>query len=166
MGNHLFQELQSLESNSSQLLTVYLMMQSRPIFNKSTRFEDMRNLDEDRVPYRRPPVKKPSNKATMESRDGDFDLEIRERKTGLTSGQSSRGDRQMTMRPEATPLDFLIRPQSKIDPDEIIARAKQVSQDQRRVKMNKKLQQLKGTKKKRLQATKVSVEGRGMIKYL
>lgn len=28
--------------------------------------------------------------------------------------------------------------------------------------MNKKLQQLKGTKKKRLQATKVSVEGRGV----
>jgi len=45
----------------------------------------------------------------------------------------------MTMRPEATPLDFLIRPQSKIDPDEIIARAKQVSQDQRRVKVKRLL---------------------------
>ncbi|XP_010461030.1 PREDICTED: protein IWS1 homolog 2-like [Camelina sativa] len=155
------------ETNSNRRLAKDLVDKwSRPIFNKSTRFEDMRNLDEDRVPYRRPPVKKPTNKATVESRDGDFDLEIRERKSGLTSGQSSRGDRQMTMRPEATPLDFLIRPQSKIDPDEIRARAKQVSQDQRRVKMNKKLQQLKGTKKKRLQATKVSVEGRGMIKYL
>lgn len=41
----------------------------------------------------------------------------------------------MTMRPEATPMDFLIRPQSKIDPDEVRARAKQVSQDQRRVKV-------------------------------
>ncbi|CAN8290391.1 unnamed protein product [Cochlearia groenlandica] len=142
---------------------------SRPIFNKSTRFEDMRHLDEDRAPYRRPSVKKPSNKtSTMQSRDSDFDLDIRERKSGLTSGQSSRGDssRQMTMRPEATPLDFLIRPQSKVDPDEVRARAKQGSQDQRRMKMNKRLQQLKGTKKKRLQATKVSVEGRGMIKYL
>lgn len=39
------------------------------------------------------------------------------------------------MRPEATPMDFLIRPQSKIDPDEVRARAKQVSQDQRRVKV-------------------------------
>ncbi|KAG2270155.1 hypothetical protein Bca52824_064710 [Brassica carinata] len=141
---------------------------SRPIFNKSTRFEDMRNLDEDRAPYRRPPVKKPINKAsTMESRDGDFDLDIRQRKSGLTSVRV-RGDssRNMTMRPEATPMDFLIRPQSKIDPDEVRARAKQVSQDQRRVKMNKKLQQLKGPKKKRLQATTVSVEGRGMTKYL
>ncbi|KAK8501538.1 hypothetical protein V6N12_057877 [Hibiscus sabdariffa] len=32
---------------------------SRPIFNKSTRFEDRRNVDDDRVPMRRPPVKKP-----------------------------------------------------------------------------------------------------------
>lgn len=139
---------------------------SRPIFNKSTRFEDMRNVDEDRVPYRRPSVKKPGNKpSAMESRDGDFDLDIRDRKSGLTSGQSS-SSRQVTIRPEATPLDFVIRPQSKIDPDEIRARAKQGSQDQRRLKMNKKLQQLKGSKKKRLQATKVSVEGRGMLKYL
>jgi transcription factor SPN1 len=39
-------------------------------------------------------------------------------------------------RPEATPLDFLVRPQSKIDPDEIRARAKQVVQDQRRLKVS------------------------------
>lgn len=35
-----------------------------------------------------------------------------------------------------------------------------------KLQMNKKLQQLKGPKKKRLQATTVSVEGRGMTKYL
>jgi transcription factor SPN1 len=105
---------------------------SRPIFNKSTRFEDMRNNDDERVPYRRPPVKKPANKAAgMESRDGDLDLDefSRERK----SSQSS--SRQHATRPEATPLDFLVRPQSKIDPDEIRARAKQVVQDQRRLKV-------------------------------
>ena len=32
--------------------------------------------------------------------------------------------------------------------------------------MNKKLHQLKGPKKKQLQATRLSVEGRGMLKYL
>lgn len=32
--------------------------------------------------------------------------------------------------------------------------------------MNKKLQQLKAPRKKQLQATKLSVEGRGMLKYL
>ncbi|XP_024028677.1 protein IWS1 homolog 1 [Morus notabilis] len=136
---------------------------SRPIFNKSTRFEDMRNADDERVPYRRPTVKKPvNNSARVESRDGDLDLDefSRERK----SGQSSA--RQVTIRPEATPMDFVVRPQSKIDPDEIRARAKAAIQDQRRLKMNKKLQQLKAPKKKQLQATKLSVEGRGMVKYL
>lgn len=32
-------------------------------------------------------------------------------------------------------MDFVVRPQSKIDPDEIRARAKQVVQDQRRQKV-------------------------------
>uniref|UniRef100_A0A5B6YQU3 TFIIS N-terminal domain-containing protein n=2 Tax=Davidia involucrata TaxID=16924 RepID=A0A5B6YQU3_DAVIN len=136
---------------------------SRPIFNKSTRFEDMRNFDDERVPFRRPSVKKPMNKAGgMESRDDDLDLA--EFSQEPKSGQSS--SRQHASRPEAMPLDFLVRPQSKIDPDEVRARARQIVQDQRRLKMNKKLQQLKAPKKKQLQATKLSVEGRGMVKYL
>lgn len=147
---------------------------SRPIFNKSTRFEDMKTVEDDRVPFRRPSVKKPASKAAaMESRDGDFDDLVisRERKSGQSSsGQhASRSDsssRQHASRPEATPLDFVVRPQSKIDPEEVRARAKQVMQDQRRMKMNKKLQQLKAPRKKQLQATKLSVEGRGMLKYL
>ncbi|KAL2348883.1 hypothetical protein Fmac_002883 [Flemingia macrophylla] len=134
---------------------------SRPIFNKSTRFEDMRNMEDDRAPFRRPSVKKPVNKAAgMESRDSDLDLELSQPR----SGQSS--SRQHASRPEATPLDFVIRPQSKIDPEEIRARAKQAAQDQQRMKMNKKLQQLRAPKKRQLQATKLSVEGRGMVKYL
>lgn len=32
-------------------------------------------------------------------------------------------------------MDFVVRPQSKIDPDEIRARAKQAIQDQRRMKV-------------------------------
>uniref|UniRef100_A0ACD5VIW1 Uncharacterized protein n=1 Tax=Avena sativa TaxID=4498 RepID=A0ACD5VIW1_AVESA len=136
---------------------------SRPIFQKSTRFEDMRRYDDDEraTPYRRPQVKKPSSSSPgRESRDDDLDADFSQRK----SGQS--GSRQHASRPEASPLDYSIRPQSKIDPEQIRARAKQVVQDQRRLKMNKKLQQLKAPKKKNLQASKLSVEGRGMIKYL
>lgn len=134
---------------------------SRPIFNKSTRFEDMRRYDDERAPYRRPQMKKPSSSSSgMESRDDDLDADFSQRK----SGQSS--SRQHASRPEASPLDFVIRPQSKIDPEQIRARAKQAVQDQRRLKMNKKLQQLKAPKKKNLQASKLSVEGRGMVKYL
>ncbi|KAK9076028.1 hypothetical protein SSX86_004358 [Deinandra increscens subsp. villosa] len=136
---------------------------SRPIFNKSTRFEDMRNYEDERTPIRRPSMKKPKNRASgMQSRDDDLDLadNSQEQKSGSSSS------RQHASRPEAMPLDFLVRPQSKIDPDEIRARAKQVVHDQRRLKMNKRLQQLKAPKKKQLQATKLSVEGRGMVKYL
>jgi transcription factor SPN1 len=134
---------------------------SRPIFNKSTRFEDMRRYDDERAPYRRPQMRKPSSSSSgMESRDDDLEADFSQRK----SGQS--GSRQHASRPEASPLDFVIRPQSKIDPEQIRARAKQAVQDQRRMKMNKKLQQLKAPKKKNLQASKLSVEGRGMIKYL
>ncbi|XP_058099286.1 protein IWS1 homolog 1 [Magnolia sinica] len=135
---------------------------SRPIFNKSTRFEDMRTYDDEKVPYRRPSSKKPVAKAAgLESRDDDLDLA--EFSQEPKSSQSS--SKQHASRPEALPLDFLVRPQSKIDPDVIRARAKQVIQDQRRLKMNKKLQQLKAPKKKQLQATKLSVEGRGMVKF-
>ncbi|XP_077238997.1 protein IWS1 homolog 1-like isoform X2 [Tasmannia lanceolata] len=136
---------------------------SRPIFNKSTRFEDMRGFDDERAPYRRPSSKKPATKAAgLESRDDDLDLAgfSQEPKSGQV------GSRQHASRPEALPLDFVVRPQSKVDPNEVRARAKQVIQDQRRLKMNKKLQQLKAPKKKQLQATKLSVEGRGMVKYL
>ncbi|KAJ4958948.1 hypothetical protein NE237_026059 [Protea cynaroides] len=136
---------------------------SRPIFNKSTRYEDMRNYDDERVPFRRPLSKKPVTKsAGMNSRDDDLD--IGEFSQGPKSGQSS--SRQHTTRPEALPMDFLVRPQSKIDPEEIRARAKQVVHDQRRLKMNKKLQQLKAPKKKQLQAQKLCVEGRGMVRFL
>ncbi|KAL9244251.1 hypothetical protein vseg_018048 [Gypsophila vaccaria] len=132
---------------------------SRPIFNKSTRFEDMRNLDEERV-QRRPPPRRPANKASaLEFHDDDLEFS-----SGRKAGPS--GDRQHASRPEATPMDFLIRPQSKVDPDEIRARSKQGPQDERRMKMNKKIQQLKQSKRRKLQATKVSVEGRGMVKYL
>lgn len=33
-------------------------------------------------------------------------------------------------------MDFLVRPQSKVDPDEVRARAKQIVLDQRRVKVS------------------------------
>ncbi|KAF8395131.1 hypothetical protein HHK36_019072 [Tetracentron sinense] len=107
------------------------------------------------------PCRPVTKAAGMESRDDDLDLS--EFSQEPKSSQSS--SRQHASRPEALPLDFVVRPQSKIDPDEIRARAKQVVHDQRRLKMNKKLQQLKAPKKKQLQATKLSVEGRGMVKF-
>ncbi|XP_068635681.1 protein IWS1 homolog 1-like [Aristolochia californica] len=137
---------------------------SRPIFNKSTRFEDMRGFDDERTPFRRPSAKKAVTKAAgLESRDDDLDLAGYSQES--KSGSSMSAQRFHASRPEALPLDFMIRPQSKIDPNEVRARAKNVVQDPRRIKMNRKLQQLKAPKKKMLQATKLSVEGRGMVRF-
>ncbi|KAL1829900.1 protein IWS1 homolog 1 [Daucus carota subsp. sativus] len=114
---------------------------SRSIFNKSTRFEDMRKFDDERI--------------LLQGASGK-----RESKCGKWSS------RQRTFRPEAMPLDFVVRPPSKIDPDLVRARAEHVVQDQCHLKMKKKLEQLKAPKRKQLQATKISVEGRTMVKYL
>lgn len=136
---------------------------SRPIFQKSTRYEDLRNFDEERPPPPRPSVKKPTVKSSagFQSRGGD-DLDIVDGSQEPKPGQP--GYRFHAAVPEALPLDFVVRPSSKIDPDEVRARARQQRLDERRMKMNKKLQQLKAPKKK-LQAEKISVEGRGLVKY-
>ncbi|KAK1320329.1 hypothetical protein QJS10_CPA03g01585 [Acorus calamus] len=82
---------------------------SRPIFNKSTRFEDMRTYDDERTPFRRSSLKK-----------------------GSKSGQLA--SRRHASRPETLAMDFAVRPQSKIDPEEV--RARRVVHDQRRLKEN------------------------------
>lgn len=60
-------------------------------------------------------------------------LSVQCREPKSVGGSSS--SRQHASRPEAMSLDFVVRPQSKIDPDEIRARAKQVVHDQRRLKV-------------------------------
>ncbi|KAL6127667.1 hypothetical protein ACLB2K_071030 [Fragaria x ananassa] len=115
---------------------------SRPLFNKSTRFGDMRNVEEEnRVPFRRPSVS--SSSSGMEHRDGDLDLNdefSRKRKSTSSSRQ--------IIRPEASQMDFTVRPEPKIDPYETRARNKEAKHDQRRMRMNKKLRQLKAQNKK------------------
>ncbi|THU51806.1 hypothetical protein C4D60_Mb06t34920 [Musa balbisiana] len=71
--------------------------------------------------------------------------------------------RQHVSVPEALPLDFVVRPRSLVDPEEVRAQAKQVMHDQHRLKINKKLRQLKTSKKRQLQALKPSSEGRGIV---
>ncbi|KAI0514229.1 hypothetical protein KFK09_010264 [Dendrobium nobile] len=125
---------------------------SRPIFNKSTRFEDLRSYEDERIPYRRP-APKPVNIPEQESRDEDLD-EFSQRKKSLQAAS-----RQHASLPEASPLVFFVRPQSKIDPEEIRALAKQAVRNQQRQKLSRKLQLLKDPKRKQLWASKLNVEG-------
>lgn len=133
---------------------------SRPIFQKSTRYEDLRTYDEERPqPQRALKKKAPLKRANIDRGD---DLDMLQGSKELKRGDP--GYRQHASRPEALPLDFVRRPESKIDPQEIQSRARQQRQDEKRLKMNKKLQQLK-TAKKTMQALKISVEGRGAVNY-
>ncbi|XP_047326807.1 protein IWS1 homolog 1-like [Impatiens glandulifera] len=126
----------------------------RSIFNNNARFEDMKKYGDERIPSR-----KSSKKTRMKYRDDDINF------AELPKGQNSRhsSSRNHVSRPEAMPMDFIVRPPSKVDPDAIRACSKQVVQDQIRLKIQKKLKQLKAPKKKQLQAKKLSVEGRGMV---
>lgn len=133
---------------------------SRPIFQKSTRYEDLRKYDEERPLPRRTPVKRaPVKRANIDRGD---DLDMLQGSKELKRGDP--GYRQHASRPEALPLDFTRRPESKLDPQEFQNRARQQHQDEKRLKMNKKLQHLK-TAKKSMQASRISVEGRGAVNY-
>ncbi|KAF6175552.1 hypothetical protein GIB67_023072 [Kingdonia uniflora] len=137
---------------------------SRPLYNISTWFEDMRGIDEERGLYRRRPLVKRPAKKTMVLQSSENDLNLVEYSQERKPSKSSL--RQLTTRPEAMALDFLVSPEFKIDPDQVRARAKQLLQDpriQRRINICKKLQQRKTPKRKQFQTTKLSVEGRSLV---
>lgn len=54
-------------------------------------------------------------------------------------GSNAQSSSNHVSRPEAMSMDFVVRPQSKVDPDEVRARAKQMLQNQRRVKVSSSL---------------------------
>ncbi|XP_065013614.1 protein IWS1 homolog 1-like isoform X1 [Musa acuminata AAA Group] len=105
---------------------------SRSIFNKSTRFEDMRTSDEEREPYRQLSQKHLTKARRLESQDNWIRLDLDELSNLRRTGQAAT--RQHVSVPEALPLDFVVRPRSLVDPEEVRAQAKQVMHDQHRLK--------------------------------
>ncbi|KAH6822652.1 hypothetical protein C2S53_017198 [Perilla frutescens var. hirtella] len=98
---------------------------SRSIYRISTNHEDMKNYE--KRTYRRPPVKKTaSNAAAGASQDDVLDEELSQ---GRKYGPSS--SKKHASRPEAMSMDFVVRPQSKVDPEAVRARAKQTGQGHR-----------------------------------
>ncbi|XP_047326795.1 protein IWS1 homolog 1-like [Impatiens glandulifera] len=92
----------------------------RSIFNNNARFEDRKKYGDERIPSR-----KSSKKTRMKYRDDDINF------AELPKGQNSRhsSSRNHVSRPEAMPMDFVVRPPSKVDPDAIRARSKHVVRD-------------------------------------
>ncbi|XP_039145803.1 protein IWS1 homolog 1-like [Dioscorea cayenensis subsp. rotundata] len=126
---------------------------SRPIFNNSLRYEDVRDVDI--ASYQRTFAKKPVTKAArLDAMDDDADL-VAPPKV-VKSLQITSAPQRATL-PEKAPLDFLVRPPSKSYPAEII-RAKKAVQD-RQTKIDKIFRRMRAGKRSNLHALKLNSKG-------
>ncbi|PIA61629.1 hypothetical protein AQUCO_00300861v1 [Aquilegia coerulea] len=125
---------------------------SRPIFSISAQYDqDMKNRANEEAEKRslalyrssmKPASTKPCGGMTL-YRDADLDFS-----EGTKSCQpSSTSIQQHVSRPEPLPMDFIVRPLSKINPDMVRERAKQREKDQVQQRIQKKLQQLKSRRR-------------------
>ncbi|KAK6229906.1 hypothetical protein SCA6_018857 [Theobroma cacao] len=131
---------------------------SRVIFNRSARYSDLRNDDDIHVPVMKKPVTKPP---MVEVKACDLDVNV-SKEQKLSSRPSSM--RQHVTRPETASLVYTVRPQSKYNPEiaRTFARQQRVQGDSRQ-RIEQRLKQLKASRKKPLQAAKLSAEGRRML---
>ncbi|XVF18440.1 hypothetical protein REPUB_Repub11eG0021700 [Reevesia pubescens] len=146
------------EIGSKKKLAKYLIEKwCRIIFNKSTRFNDLRNTDDIHIPVMKKAVNKP---AIMEYVEADLDFNVaKEEKLSSRSSCSS----QRALRPEPTPSVYVVNPKSNYNPEIAKAYRRQQVLGDTRESIAKRLKQLKASKKKPLQAEKPSAEGRRML---
>jgi len=98
---------------------------SRPLFQKPTRLNDvdLRHLNSERVNLKRARPQVSEGRSHGELESDDFDLEALQRQYAEES-KTREAAGAMTERPEAMATDFVFRPPSKIDGDDVRARAK------------------------------------------
>ncbi|KAL7159873.1 hypothetical protein ABFS83_01G056400 [Erythranthe nasuta] len=123
----------------------------RIIFNKSTRLEEMKQFE-----------KKPAKNVMRKSKSASMTYKT---ESSQSQNYAESSSRPHASRPDPAALDYAVRPRSKIDPVEIRAKVKNAGHNEHRAKLNKKLQEMRAPKRKQLQATKLSVDGRRMEKY-
>eukprot|EP00850_Spirogloea_muscicola_P012119 SM000077S21593 [mRNA] locus=s77:447003:450130:+ [translate_table: standard] len=135
---------------------------SRPIFQKSTRWEDLRKDDIDRPSM---PKRKPQQQTDLDvaHRGGGDDLDL-----DANTGEPKPGQPGYYIHarvPEKIALDFVVRPESRLK-DEQRQAAQDRQKDALHAKLKKKMQQIKSGRKKSMRAEKISLEGRGLVKYI
>ena len=128
---------------------------SRIIFNKSTRFSDLRNIDDVIVPTMKMSVSKPAIKGYIEA-DLDFNVSKEQKLSSRPSSSSQR-----VTRLEPTPLFYAVNPQ--YNPEVVKAYPRQQVLGDSRQRITKRLKQLKTSKKKPMQVEKLSAEGRRLL---
>ena len=118
---------------------------SRTIFNKSTRYADLRKIEENAVAFMKPSVKKPVKQLKMEFKEADLDSEPKRSHHDQSPSSCSR---QRASWPEAKPSVYLVRPQSNFNPDVVKAHRRQEVRGEHRARIEKKLKRLKASNKK------------------
>mmetsp|Transcript_16222 Transcript_16222/g.50966 ORF Transcript_16222/g.50966 Transcript_16222/m.50966 type:complete len:465 (+) Transcript_16222:81-1475(+) len=129
---------------------------SRPIFELSTRYEDLRKMEETGEVSRK--IMKSKEEGPAESSY----LEDGSRKKALKPGD--KGWRWHAAVPQKTPMDYVQRPTSIITAEEMKDRRRE-GKSERAAKLGRKLADIKKAKNATRQAEKLSVEGRGLVHY-
>ncbi|KAG3109400.1 hypothetical protein PI124_g11444 [Phytophthora idaei] len=132
---------------------------SRAVFNKTLDFSKLAELEAEKAEneiYRRRErarrQKKPKNKARAAERGGNV-FNGRAADPDVKPDVSERAEL-----PEQLHIDFLLRPQSKIDMNAM--QAKKADPDSRKARLAKRMQEIARPGKKSKRATGVSIEGR------
>ena len=153
---------------------------SRPIFEKSVHYRDLREHYEDEREMRQ----REREAAAAASEGGDYDstpvksranirvdddagIDLTKKKgeeegEGEGKGGSAGKRRVMTRVPQPMAMDFRLRPESKVSDEEA---ARMGGKEMKHQNVMKKLQKMGGSKGKVARAEKMSIQGRGMVKY-
>ncbi|PIA61700.1 hypothetical protein AQUCO_00300912v1 [Aquilegia coerulea] len=132
----MFLSMSDEETTSNKKLARDLVYKwSRPIFNISTRYEDMKSMANEAAEQRLV-LYQPRKKPALMYRDADLDFS-----KGLKSSHSSSStSTQYVSRPEPLAMDFVVRPPSKIN--RYMIRETQ-EENKVQLRIQKKLRQLK-----------------------
>ncbi|XP_020599707.1 protein IWS1 homolog 1-like isoform X2 [Phalaenopsis equestris] len=108
-------------------------LENRSIFNKRTRNEDLRSYEDERIPHKRTAPTRTANKSPeKDSLDNDIDEFSQRKKLHQTSL------RERASLPEPLPLDFVVHPPSKVNWEEVRARAIRAAMKAKKDKMRRK----------------------------
>eukprot|EP00245_Coleochaete_scutata_P017006 TRINITY_DN8138_c0_g1_i1.p1 TRINITY_DN8138_c0_g1~~TRINITY_DN8138_c0_g1_i1.p1 ORF type:complete len:482 (-),score=170.27 TRINITY_DN8138_c0_g1_i1:359-1804(-) len=158
-----FSKLETETVKNRKLAQELVHKWSRPIVQKSTRYEDIRTWEETDAPSR---ARLPRQREVEEDDPADGEGDDFAGRAHKEPKPGEPGYRIMARIPQPVPLDFVIRPKSKISEEHEVRNERKKQGDEKRKKMEKTLKKLAQTKQKNVRAEKVSVEGRGMTKYI
>eukprot|EP00898_Chlorokybus_atmophyticus_P003379 jgi/Chlat1/4041/Chrsp26S04092 len=151
------------ETTTNRKLAAQLVQKwSRPLFELTTRYEDLRRFSDDTEVKRRMLKREvePAEQLLLKASGDDNEMW----KDGSNKAAEPTGKRIGTRIPRPSPMDFIRRPEYQpLDADDDRRRGKSERDDPRQ-KMEKNLLKLRMTKKVH-KAEKLSVEGRGMVTY-